>query len=162
MVKNLLAGCSLLVVLAVGSLPAQAQNPSPAPAPSQSAPANVSPDELKKFAGAIKKVLVIAQGMETDMVQAVKKEGLTEQRFNEIHQSRQNPSAKPTQQVTPKEDQSYKQALTQLTQIQKDAQTKMDQAVESEGLKVDRFNQIFAAVQKDPNLRQEVRKLMQN
>jgi hypothetical protein len=122
----------------------------------------VNPDELKKFASAVKKVLVIAQDMETQMVQAVKKEGLTEQRFNEIHQSKQNPSAKPAQQVTPKEEQSYKQALTQLTQIQKDAQAKMDRAVEGEGLQVARFSQIFAAVQKDPALRQEVRKLMQN
>jgi hypothetical protein len=161
MVKYVLAGCSLLVALAVGSLPSQAQNPSSAPAQSP-APATVNSDELKKFASAVKKVLVIAQDMENQMVQVVKKEGLTEQRFNEIHQSRQNPSAKPTQQITPKEEQSYKQALSQLGQIQKDAQVKMDKAVESEGLKVERFNQIFAMVQKDPALRQEVRKLMQN
>ena len=193
MMKHILASCSLLVALAVGNLPMQAQNtpskpapaakpapvtkPSPAakpaakPVPSASpAPAasptaaqeKVSPEELKKFASATKQLLAIVNDTETQMVQAVQKQGLTDTRFKEIYQSKQNPAAKPATQITPKEEEGYKQAVTQLSQIQKDAQTKMDQAVASQGLPLERFNQIFAAVQKDPQLKQEVRKMIQN
>jgi hypothetical protein len=160
--KALLASCSLLVVLAMGSVPVLAQSPSPAPKPAPAAPqGQVSQEELKKFAATIKKLLVINQDMENQMVQAVQKTGLSEQRFSDIHQAKKNPSAKPTPQVTPKEEQSYSQAVAQLTQIQKDAQTKMDQAVQSEGLGTERFNQIFSMVQKNPDLKQELRKLIQ-
>jgi hypothetical protein len=196
MMKHILAGCSLLVAVAVSSLPAQAQNapapaaqPAPAtkPAPVKPAPATkpapaagsapaaspaptspataqekVSPEELKKFASATKQLLAIVNDTESQMVQAVEKQGLSQTRFNEIYQSKQNPNAKPATQITSKEEASYKQAVTQLTQLQKDAQTKMDQVVQAQGLPMDRFNQIFAAVQKDPQLKQEVRKMIQN
>lgn len=179
MMKSILASGSLLVLLAVSSLPARAQNsntaPTEKPAPATQAPAaspaptspstpqtNVSPDELKKFAVATKQLLTIVNATESQMVQAVQKQGLTEARFNEIYQSKKNPQAKPAAQITPKEEESYKQAVSQLTQIQKDAQVKMDKAVQEQGLPMDRFNQIFAAVQKDPQLRQEVRKMIQN
>jgi hypothetical protein len=198
MMKSILAGGSLLVVLAVSSLPVQAQSantaptekpapatkpapvtkPAPAtkPAPTtKPAPAenstpgspttpqsNVSPEELKKFAVATKQLLTIVNDTESQMVQVVQKQGLTEARFNEIYQSKRNPQAKPATQITPKEEEGYKQAVGQLTQIQKDAQVKMDKAVQDQGLPMERFNQIFAAVQKDPQLRQEVRKMIQN
>lgn len=160
MVKHILAGCSLLLLLGVSSLPVQAQNPSPAPAQT-TAPAKVSTEELQKFTGALKKALVIMQERDSEMVQAVQKQGLTEERFNEIHQSRQDPAKKPTQQVTSKEEQSYKQAFSQLVEIEKTTQSKMEKAVQAEGMNVERFNQILALVQKDPSLQQEVRKLIQ-
>jgi hypothetical protein len=104
MMKHILAGCSLLVAVAVSSLPAQAQNaPAPAakPAPAtqtapaakpapvtQTAPAaspaptkpattqeKVSPEELKKFASATKQLLAIVNDTESQMVQAVEKQG---------------------------------------------------------------------------------------
>ncbi len=182
MMKYILAGCSLLVAVTIGSLPIKAQDAKPAPAsaekpaPAQS-PASASPaptptepattpavsaDELKKFASATKQLLSIVNDTETQMVQAVQKQGLTEARFNDIYQSKKNPSAKLTSQVTPKEEESYKQAVTQLIKIQADAQAKMDKVVAAQGLQMERFNQIFAAVQKDPQLRQEVRKMIQN
>ena len=172
--------------MAVSSLPVRAQVSNPAPAPSEkpapttktpaiktpatqtpaaspAAPqAKVSADELKKFAGATKQLLAIVNQTEGQMVQVVQKQGLTEARFNEIYQSKKNPATKPAAQVTPKEEESYKQAVSQLTQIQKDAQAKMDQAVQAQGLQMERFNQIFVAVQNDPQLRQEVRKMIQN
>ncbi|UBF28365.1 DUF4168 domain-containing protein [Kovacikia minuta CCNUW1] len=149
----------------MGSIPAQAQNPSPAPSPAapSSAPAaqQVNPDELKKFTNALKKILVIANDAETQMGQVIQKEGLTPARFNEIYQSKKNPSAKPASQITPKEEQSYQQVVSQLTKIQENAQTKRDQAIVAEGLKVDRFEQILTIAQKSPELRQEIRKMIQ-
>lgn len=174
MMKYLLAGCSVFVALAIGCLPIKAQDAKPAPAqsPAPASPATtptepaitpaVSADELKKFASATKQLLSIVNETETQMVQAVEKQGLTEARFNAIYQSKRNPNAKPTSQITPKEEESYKQAVTQLTKLQADAQAKMDKVVAAQGLQMERFNQIFAAVQKDPQLRQEVRKMIQN
>lgn len=184
----MLATCSLLVVVAVSSLPvyaqtspskpaptekpaspskpAPAEKPAPAASPAPASPTTpqtkISDDELKKFAGATKQLLAIVNDAEGQMVQAVQKQGLSETRFNEIYQSKKNPTVKPAAQITPKEEESYKQAVSQLTQIQEAARAKMDKAVQGQGLQMERFNQIFVAVQNDPQLRQEVRKMIQN
>lgn len=188
MLKSMLATCSLLAAIAVSSLPVHAQTSPSKPAPTTkpvptekpvptakpapaATPAPISPttpqtkisdDELKKFAVATKQLLAIVNEAEGQMVQAVQKQGLTETRFNEIYQSKKNPTAKPTTQITPKEEESYKQAVSQLTQIQESARAKMDKAVQAQGLPMERFNQIFVAVQNNPQLRQEVRKMIQN
>jgi hypothetical protein len=161
MIRHLLAGCSLLVVLSLGSLPVQAETPKPAPVTPVPSPVTISPDELKKFASAVKKVLIIARETDDQMVQVVQKEGLSEARFNEIYQVKKDPSKQPKTPITPLEQKTYDQILTKLAQVQKDAQTKMDQAVLAEGLQVERFSQIFNTVRKDPKLRQEVQRMMQ-
>lgn len=173
MMKHILAGCSLTVLLAAGSLPAHAQTPSPAPSPAPASPApaspapagnqeKVSPDELKKFATAVKQMLVIAKDAETQMSQAVQQTGLSEERFNQIYLAKKNPTSKPEKPITAKEQQSYDQAVAKLSQIEKDAQSKMDKTIVGQGLEVQRFNQIFATVQSSPQLRQEVQKMLQS
>lgn len=171
MMKHVLAGCSLVALLSVGNLSAQAQTQTPtnkapaSPAPvAEPAPAqtNVSKEELKKFATAVKQMLTIAQDAETKMTQTVKDSPLGEARFNEIYLSKKDPASKPNNRVTPKEEQTYNQVVSQLTQLQKDAQAKMDKAVLAEGIPLERFNQIFSAVQKNPQLRQEVQQMIRN
>ncbi len=157
--------CSLFIVTALGSVPAQAQNSSPgspssapssapsstpskAPSTAPSSQQQVSPEELKKFVGALKNILVIAQDSETQMTQVIQKQGLTPSRFNEIYLAKKNPSAKPANQITPKEEQSYQQVIPQLTKIQEDAQSKRDKAIQAQGMQIPRFEQILTIAQK--------------
>jgi len=163
--------CSLFVMTALGSIPAQAQNSSPgspssapsaAPSTAPSSQPQVSPEELKKFVGALKNILVIAQDSETQMTQVIQKQGLTPSRFNEIYLAKKNPSAKPANQITPKEEQSYQQVIPQLTKIQEDAQSKRDKAIQAQGMQIPRFEQILTIAQKSPELRQEIRKMIQS
>jgi hypothetical protein len=170
MLKQILAGCSLVTVLAVSHLPVQAQTPpaqQPAAPPAQQPTAPTAPktpvtsDELKKFASAVKQMLVVTSDAETQMMAAVQKEGLSPTRFKEIYQAKRNPQAKPANPVTPKEQQSYDQAVAQLTKIQQDAQVRMDKIVQDQGLNSQRFGQIFATVRGDEKLWQEVQKMIQ-
>jgi hypothetical protein len=178
MIKQILTGClAFAVVLGGYTTMAQAQTQAPAnspapapgnapaekpPAPQPAAPAAtpVSPEELQKFSKIVKQLLVLGKDAEAQIAQAIKKEGLTEERFGEIYASQNNPQAKPARQVTPKEQQSYNQALTNVRQIQESADAKLQSLVKQEGLEVQRFNQIFAAIQRDPKLRQEVQKMI--
>lgn len=178
MIKQILTGClAFAVVLGGYTTMAQAQTQAPAnspapapgnapaekpPAPQPAAPAAtpVSPEELQKFSKVVKQLLVLGKDAEAQIAQAIKKEGLTEERFGEIYASQNNPQAKPARQVTPKEQQSYNQALTNVRQIQESADAKLQSLVKQEGLEVQRFNQIFAAIQRDPKLRQEVQKMI--
>lgn len=159
MVKHILASCSLVVLLGLGGLPALAQQkPSPSPAPT--AQQAVGEEDLKKFVGAAKKLEVISQERNTAIAQTVQKEGLSLERFREIYLSKQNPKAAPKKEVSQDEQQKYDRAIGQLVQIQKDTQTKMGSAVQSEGLDVPRFLQILEAVQKTPDLQKKVEQLL--
>jgi hypothetical protein len=159
MIKNILAIGSLVLVLGIGSLPAQAQKPAPAPSTSGTSQQPVSDEELQKFVGVAKKLDSISKERNTLVVQAIEKEGMNVTRFREIYVSKQDPKAKPTQ-VSGDEQQKYDRALAQLVQIQKDTQAKMGSAVQSEGLEVPRFIQILEAVQKTPDLQKKVEQMM--
>ncbi len=160
MIKRILVACCTVALVGAAHLSAQAQTQAPAP---QTAPAaTVSKDEVQKFANAIKQILVINREFEKEAAQAIKDEkGLTEQRFDEIYKAQRNPKTTPAVQIQPKERQSYDRVVTKLEQIQKDSDAKMEEAVKAQKLEMPRFNQIFEAAQKSPQLRQEIQKLVQ-
>lgn len=162
MLKQLLAGGSVLAVLFAGGLSAQAQAPSPQPKVQPAPQVQVSPAELEKFANAIKQLRVIQQASQAEMVKAVQSEKLSEQRFIQIYQVQQNPQAPTTPKVTPTEKQSFDKAFAKIGQIQQTTQTKMKQVVQSQGMEVQRFNQIFAAVRQNPTLQQKIQQLLQS
>ncbi len=156
--KRILVACCTAVLVGAAHLPAQAQAPAPT---TQAAPATpVSKEEVQKFVSVIKQILVINQASETEAVKAIKGEGLTEQRFDEIYKSQRDPKAAPTAQIQPRERQGYDRVVAKLVQLQKDSDAKMEKAVQAQGLDVQRFNQIFEAAQKNPELRQEIQKLV--
>ena len=62
--------------------------------------------------------------------------------------------------VTPEENKKFEQVNAKIRQIQKSAQSKMEQTVKSEGLEIPRFNQIFLAIRQDPQLLQKVRQML--
>lgn len=162
MLKQLLTGSSIIALVLVSSLPAQSQAQSPAPqTPAQGAPqTQVSSEELQKFAKSVKQILTIEQGAQTKMAQAVKAEGLSEERFMAIYKVQQNPQAQPKPTVTSQEKQKYDKAFTKLGQIQQDTQSQMAQVLKQQGLEVKRFNEILVAVRQNPDLREKVQQLI--
>ena len=129
--------------------------------PAQQAPkAQVSQAELQKFANAVKKLQPIQQNALSQITTAIKQQNLSEKRFGEIYQSKQSPQAQPTAKVTPEENKKFEQVNAKIRQIQKSAQSKMEQTVKSEGLEIPRFNQIFLAIRQDPQLLQKVRQML--
>jgi uncharacterized membrane protein YdfJ with MMPL/SSD domain len=159
MVKHILAICSLAVALGMGSLPALAQTPTPTAPATQS---TVSEDDLKKFVGAAKKLEVISQERNTQIAKLVKEGGLSLDRFREIYLSKQNSKVKPKTEVTPDEQKRYDRTVEQLVQLQKETQSKMGTAVQSEGLEVPRFLQILETVQKTPDLQKKVEQMLKS
>jgi hypothetical protein len=164
MFQQLLASSSALMVLLAGPLAAQAQTQQPAPQPQpQTAPqTQISPEELQKFAQAVKELQAIDRQAQTDMVKAVEAQGLTEKRFLEIYQSQQKPKASAPANLSSQEKQRFGQALTSVQGIQQQTQTKMQQALKTQGFEVQRFNQVMATVLKDPTLKQQVLQLLQS
>lgn len=159
--------------------PATTGAPANTGAPAQgSAPATVSSADLQKFARALQQVRGLQSEAQTQMIQALQTQGLTPERFNQIAQATQQPNrssaARPNSgspedsipaqrrtNISSQERQQFERAVEQLTQIQQETRGKQEQAVTSSGLSIQQFNQIFAAVRQNPQLQQEVMKLIE-
>ena len=164
MLKHVFTGASVLALILACNLPAQAQSQAPAAKPpGQSTPqAQVSPQELQKFANAIKQLVAIEQDANQQMLQAIKQEGLSPDRFDEIYKGQQTSPAQPTTSVSQDEKQKFARAMTKVTGIEQQVQPRMQKAVQDQGLELARFDQIMAAVQQSPELKQQVQKLIQS
>jgi hypothetical protein len=146
-----------------GSSSQSAPPPGAAQPPVQQAPqAQVSQQDLQKFANAIKKLQPIQRQAQTQITQAIQQQNFSEKRFGEIYQSRRNPQAQPTAKVTPEESKKFEVVSAKIDQIDKVTQSKMEKTVQEEGLDVKRFNQIFSAIRQDPALLQQVQKMIQS
>lgn len=130
--------------------------------PGQPSQTDVSQEELQKFANAVKKLQPIQQEAESQINQAIQQQDLSEERFGEIYQSRQNPKAKPEKKITREENKKFEQVSTKIQEIQQATQTRMEQTVRTEGLDIQRFNQIFLSLKRNPELLQKVRQLIKS
>lgn len=189
MLKQILAGGTFLLLVALGSLPAQSQTPAPptteptepsaqelepsaqptppteaqpaSPVQTQPQPAaEVSSEDIEKFARAIAQLQTIQQETQTELLQIVEGQGLTPDRFNEIAEAQQNPEAATDVEISDEELQSFEQAANEITAVRQQTQTRFQEVVQAEGLEVEQFNQILAAVQQDPALQQEVEQIL--
>ncbi len=166
---------TLFGLWANGSLPAYGQGAAPAtpsasPAvptpPAQAAPSvpaqPVSSEDLQKFAKVVKQLLALDQATEAEMVTAIEKAGLPKERFLVLYLAKRDPAGKPDVKITADEAKQYANAETQVTAIQKNAIAKQDEVIKAEGFNGQRFNQIMNAVQGDPKLQQDLKKMLQS
>lgn len=128
------------------------------PEATQSA-ASVSEQELEKFASAIVEIQTIQAESRQEAEAAIASTGLSPQRYSEILlEAEEQGQASETSDA---ELEQFDRAREQVEAISEQARADMEQAVQAQGLEVDRFNQIFAAVRENPELQTQVQQLIQ-
>jgi hypothetical protein len=116
--------------------------------------------ELKQFANAAEKVIVIQQETEQKMVQVIEEENLEIDKFNSILKAQQSPDAEEVD-ASEEEMQAFNNATQKLIQIQNKVQDDMVQAIEAEGLEPQKYQEIMLAYQSDPELKARIDALLQ-
>lgn len=127
--------------------------------PQQQQTGEISDQELQQFASAARQIQSINQDVQQEMVNVVQQEGLGIQRFNEIQQAQLNPNQEV--EATREELKQYERSIQQLQTIQSQAQKEMESKIKEEGLTVERYQQIVAAIQSSPELQQKLQTLQQ-
>ncbi|NER32301.1 MAG: DUF4168 domain-containing protein [Symploca sp. SIO1C4] len=170
MLRSILVGSSIFALLFASSLPTRAQDEAPTQEQSiQEQPeeeagevSEISQEELKQFVETIKLIQVIEEQAKVEMLKTLETLGLNPQDYQAFLQGQQNPEEESTPQVTEEQQQIFEQARDQIAEIQKTAQLKMQEAVENEGIGIESFSRISTAVQKDPDLQEQVKLLLQS
>lgn len=142
--------------------PASPQAPSAAPTTGTPVAA-VSEAELQKFAKVIPQLQEIQQSAQQQVSEAIEKAGISEDRFRELYGAQQSPPvAQPSTPATPQEQQAVQKVVAELETIQTETQTLREQAVQSQGLEITRFNEILTAVRQDSGLQQQLQQILSN
>ncbi len=113
-----------------------------------------SDEEIEKFIAVNQKVIAIQQENEQYMIQAIEKEDLDLESFNEILKGQQGEVT--TYEASEDELASFNLAAQNIMIIQKDMQEKMEQAVVEEGMELEDFQALMLAYQQSPELQQKV------
>lgn len=138
-------------------------SPQPSVAPATGTPAAaISPAELQKFAKVIPQLQEIQKSAQQQVSEAIKKAGLSEDRFRELYGVSQSPTTTQATPATPQEQQAVQQVVSQLETIKSETQTRRVQAVQSQGLELTRFNEILTAVRQDSDLQQQLQRILSN
>ncbi len=114
----------------------------------------VSDQELHTFADAIHKAQTIQQSAQSQMVKAIKDEGLTLDEYKQIvqstHQSQQGQNSQPD--ISKKKMEEARSASQAVGKIQSQTQQKVVKAIQGEGMQPKRFQQILTALRNDKDL----------
>ncbi|MBN1769175.1 MAG: DUF4168 domain-containing protein [Prolixibacteraceae bacterium] len=120
---------------------------------------NVNQNELKNFASAYLKVQELSQESQNDMVDVVQDEGMEVQRYNAIMQSMQDSSKEIT--IRDEEINAVETINKQLQKIEEATNEKMQKSIKDNDLSVNRYQEIMASVQNDPELQEKLQEYLQ-
>ena len=153
------AWCVWVLVGFVSVLPAStAWAQETVPQPSTEMREDFSDNELQSFVKANEKVVSIQMEAEQNMIKAIKEEGLTLERFNEILEEQRDPQ-RGTE--TPAEDlESFNNAAQVILQENARVEKEMTSTIEGEGIDIETYKQIMLAYQQNPTIQGRVNKIV--
>jgi FtsP/CotA-like multicopper oxidase with cupredoxin domain len=114
----------------------------------------ITDEQFNKFATAFQAVQQESNQAQLKMTTVIEAEGLTMQRFNEIHQASLNPSQESD--VTAKEKKQHQAAMAKLETMNQVLQAKMDSKIKEVGLTSEVYNKIKQKIQSDPAMQQKL------
>ncbi len=128
--------------------------------PLKANPGGFTDDELEKFAGAVMQVMTIQQEGQAEMIGIIEEHGMTVERFNEIMMQAQE---MPLEQVeaTEEEKETYLEAIEKIDEIQIGLEEELVEAIEEEGLSIEKYEEIMQEYQQNPELQQLIQQMLQ-
>lgn len=120
----------------------------------------VSPLELQQFVQVIKQFQRIEQTSQQKVAKAINAEGLSPKRFMEINQSQRDWRSQSD--ASADEMEKFRKAVVKIQDIMRDAETKRQRTVETQGLDLKRFLEIEKIIAQNENLQAKVQQMLGN
>jgi len=118
----------------------------------------VSDEDLETFVVIYKEVQTENQKVQQKMVGTIQEEGMDVNRYNEINQANADPNVEVD--ATEEELDAFDKVTKKVEKIQKDFQTEVKEMIESEGMTLQEYQEVYAALQKDKSLQEKFGELM--
>ncbi len=153
-----IATAMLAAVFALFAIPAQAQFEMPQEAPPQ---IEVSDSELELFIDASMNAQSVQAQSQQEMIAIVDEEGIEVNTYNEIIQAQQMGQSLEDLDISASDIESFESAYEQIQEVEVRMERDLAQAIEEEGMEMERFQEINMAIQQDPELQQRVQQMIQ-
>ncbi|GHA63492.1 DUF4168 domain-containing protein [Pontibacter akesuensis] len=121
---------------------------------------NFTEAELKQFANANSRLMVIQQEGEKTMMGILEEEKLSIDKFNQMAQAHQQQKLAEVG-ATPEEMAAFNKAAQRMMELQPAMQKQVETAIQKDGMTLDKYEQIMIAYRQDQALQQRVQKLME-
>lgn len=157
---------SVILFLLMGSvtvIDGVAQQDTTEPIPSQTVlnSSDISDEELLSFVEASDAIRPIQLQVQEDIQGAIEDHGFTMERFQEVIMVFQNPEMDVEEFLTGNEEEALDRMEPVLMELEMNARDSMIDEISSSGLEVERYQQIFMALQQDPDLMERIQMLSQ-
>ncbi len=128
--------------------------------PVKANPGGFSDDELQQFANAVVQVISIQQEGQNEMIAAIEDNDMNVQRFNEINMQAQQMPLEDVE-ATEEELENFQKANEAVEQVQIELESVLIGSIEDEGLSIEKYEEIMAEYQQNPELQQRVQEMME-
>jgi len=128
--------------------------------PVKANPGGFSDDELQQFANAVVQVISIQQEGQTEMIAAIEEHDMTVQRFNEINMQAQQMPLEDVE-ATEEELENFEKASATVEEVQIELEDVLIGTIEEEGLSLEKYEEIMAEYQQNPELQQRIQEMME-
>ncbi len=119
-----------------------------------------SDSELESFANAVVQIMSIQQQGQQQMMAVIEEADMTVQRFNEITMQVQEMGVDQVE-MSEEEAEVFIILSEEIEQIQINLEDIMIDTIEDEGITIEKYEEIMAAYQQDPELQQRVQQLLE-
>ncbi|PKD44614.1 DUF4168 domain-containing protein [Rhodohalobacter barkolensis] len=127
----------------------------------QAAPqVEVTDEELEEFVDVSTVAQEIQMEAQTDMVTVVEDEGLDVETYNVIAEARYNGQSDEELDVSADDLEKFDSASDRIGEMEEELDEKMAEAIEAEGMDMERFMELNMALQQDQELQQRVQQMM--
>ncbi|GAB3194402.1 N-acetylglucosamine kinase-like BadF-type ATPase [Pontibacter aydingkolensis] len=120
---------------------------------------NFSDGDLKQFADASSRLMVIQQNGEQKMLKILEEEKLSVDKFNEMAQAHQQQKLSEVG-ATVEETAAFNKAAQRMMELQPEMQKEVETAIQKDGMTLEKYEQIMIAYRQDPALQEKINKLM--
>ncbi len=118
----------------------------------------ISDEELETFVDVAVEIMPLQQEAQRKMVEEIEDNGLSVERFNSILEA-QTRGMEP--EATEEEMESFDNTMNKIEDIQVEYQEKIAEEIEKAGMSPERFDEILARYQQDPELQMRVHEKME-
>ena len=168
MLKQIFASLLLLTFVACGNDgndegPMQSDMPEQMPGQPQQDPmvdTDVSDEELNEFVDALTQAQEVQAEAQMEMLEVVENEELEVDTYNQIAQALQLGQTVEDLDIDEEDMQKFENASAEIVEIEQEMEGKLSEAIESEGMSMERFEEINMAIQQDPALQQRVQQMI--
>ncbi|GAB3536878.1 hypothetical protein GCM10027443_28310 [Pontibacter brevis] len=129
------------------------------PPQQQGAQQNFSDTDVKQFADASTRLMMVQQEGEKKMMGILQEENLSIDKFNEMAQAHQQQKLAEVK-ATPEEMAAFNKAAQRMMDMQPAMQKEVETAIQKDGMTLQKYEQIMMAYRQDPALQERVNKMM--